>query len=81
MNRFEDEIARELLRSTDADKRTARVLARWAAAEVPVGGLTADAVALVRARLADGDAGTLAEAVVRERPDRFGPNWRSGPAH
>jgi hypothetical protein len=38
-------------------------------------------VALVLARLGDGDPDALAARVMAETPDRFGRNWESGPAH
>ena len=81
MNRFEDAVARELQLRVKARTRTIRALARWAAAALPPGALVADGVALVLARLGDGDADTLAAQVMTEAPDRFGRNWESGPAH
>ncbi len=83
MNRFEDEIARELIVTFQLRKPIARVLARWAAASADPGALTADVVGLVRTRLEEsgGDADALAEVVREERPDRFGRNWGAGPAH
>ena len=56
-------------------------LARWAATSAPPGALVADGVALVLARLGDGDPDALAAQVMAETPDRFGRNWESGPAH
>ena len=81
MNRFEDAIARELQVRLKARTRSIRALARWAAASAPPGALVADGVALVLARLGDGDPDALAARVMAETPDRFGPNWESGPAH
>jgi hypothetical protein len=81
MNRFEDAIARELSTSVRARTRSLRALARWAAAMLPPGALVADGVALVTARLGDGDADALAAEVMAEAPSRFGRNWESGPAH
>jgi hypothetical protein len=89
MNRFEDAVARELtgrLRSPrggsrPASTRSVRALARWAAAAAPPGAGADDAVALVVERLGDGDPDELAATVMAERPDRFGRNWQSGPAH
>ena len=81
MNRFEDAIARELSVRLRGKTASIRALARWAAASVPPGALTADAVALVVARLNGGDPDSLAMTVKDERPDRFGRNWQSGPAH
>jgi hypothetical protein len=81
MNRFEDAVARELRLRIKARTRSVRALARWAAAAVPPGALVADGVALVLARLGDGDPEALAAQVMAEAPDRFGRNWESGPAH
>jgi hypothetical protein len=81
MNRFEDAIARELTGRVNARTRSVRALARWAAAVVPPGAGTGDAVAVVVERLGDGDPDELAEQVMAERPDRFGRNWQAGPAH
>jgi hypothetical protein len=81
MNRFEDAIARELQVRVRARTRSIRALARWAAASAPPGALVADGVALVLARLGDGDPDALAARVMAETPDRFGRNWESGPAH
>jgi hypothetical protein len=81
MNRFEDAIARELSVRVAGRTRSVRALARWAAASLPPGALAADGVALVLDRLGDGDADALAAQVMAERPDRFGRNWQSGPAH
>jgi hypothetical protein len=81
MNRFEDAIARELQTRVKARTRSIRALARWAAATVPPGALVADGVALVLRRLGDGDPDALAAQVMAETPNRFGPNWESGPAH
>jgi len=81
MNRFEDAIARELSTRVGARTRTIRALARWAAAALPPGAMVADGVALVLGRLGDGDPDELAAEVMAEVPDRFGPNWQSGPAH
>ncbi|HKE99490.1 MAG TPA: hypothetical protein VKG45_11230 [Actinomycetes bacterium] len=82
MNRFEDAIARDLsVRLPGARTRSVRALARWAAASVPPGALGRDAVALVLGRLGEGDPDELARTVMAERPDRFGRNWQSGPAH
>jgi hypothetical protein len=81
MNRFEDAVARELQTRVKARTRSIRALARWAAAAVPPGALVADGVALVLARLGDGDPDALAAQVMTETPDRFGRNWESGPAH
>jgi hypothetical protein len=81
MNRFEDAVARELSTRIKGRTRSVRALARWAAASLPPGALVADGVALVLARLGDGDPDTLAAQVITEAPDRFGRNWESGPAH
>ena len=83
MNRFEDAIARELVVHLRGQARTrsVRALARWAAAALPPGALPADGAALVLERLAGGDPDALAARVMAERPDRFGRNWESGPAH
>jgi len=81
MNRFEDAIARELSGLVGGRTRSRRVLARWAAASLPPGALVADGVALVVERLGGGDPDELAARVMAERPDRFGRNWESGPAH
>jgi hypothetical protein len=81
VNRFEDAIARELSLRLRASTRTVRVLARWSAAVVPPGALTGDAVRVVLERLGDGDPDALADRVMTEAPDRFGPHWQSGPAH
>lgn len=83
MNRFEDAVARELSVRVRARTRSVRALARWAAAVVPPGALPGDAVGVALERLAasGGDADGLAEQVMTERPDRFGKNWQSGPAH
>ncbi len=81
MNRFEDAVARELQLRIKARTRSIRALARWAAAALPPGALVTDGVALVLARLGDGDPDTLAAQVMTETPDRFGRNWESGPAH
>jgi hypothetical protein len=81
MNRFEDAVARELQVRVKARTRSVRALARWAAAAVGPGALVADGVALVLARLGDGDPDALAAQVMGEAPDRFGRNWESGPAH
>jgi hypothetical protein len=81
MNRFEDAIARELALRLHARTRSLRALARWAAATLPPGALADAGVALVLERLAGGDADALAAQVMAERPDRFGRNWESGPAH
>ena len=81
MNRFEDAIARELTMRLTAKVRSIRALARWSAASVPPSALTGDAVDLVLERLGDGDPDELAAAVMAEKPDRFGRNWQSGPAH
>lgn len=48
---------------------------------MPPGALVADAVRLVVERLGSGDPEELASQVMAEAPDRFGRNWRSGPAH
>jgi hypothetical protein len=83
MNRFEDAIARELaacLRGR-ARTRSLRALARWAAASLPPGALAGDGVTLVLERLGGGDPDALAAEVMAERPERFGRNWESGPAH
>ena len=80
VNRFEDAIGRELTRRLQVRTRRVRVLARWAAA-VPPGALVDDAVRLVVERLGSGDPEELASQVMAEAPDRFGRNWRSGPAH
>ena len=81
MNRFEDAVARELSTRVKARIRSVRALARWAAASLPPGALVADGVALVLARLGNGDPDALAAQVMTEVPDRFGRNWESGPAH
>ena len=81
MNRFEDAIARELSGRVQGRTGSIRALARWAAASVPPGALTGDAVELVVRRLDGGSADALAETLMRERPDRFGRNWQSGPSH
>jgi hypothetical protein len=81
MNRFEDAVARELSTRIKGRTRSVRALARWAAASLPPGALVADGVALVLARLGDGDADALAAQVMTEAPNRFGRNWESGPAH
>ena len=81
MNRFEDAVARELSTRVKARTRSVRALARWAAASLPPGALVADGVALVLARLDDGDPDALAAQVMTETPNRFGHNWESGPAH
>jgi hypothetical protein len=81
VNRFEDAIARELAQRLTARTRTVRVLARWAAAAAPPGALVGDAVRLVVERLGGGDPEALADQVMAEAPDRFGPHWQSGPAH
>jgi hypothetical protein len=81
MNRFEDAVARELSVRVRARTRSIRALARWAAASVAPGALVGDAVRAVTERLGDGDPDALAAEVMVEVPDRFGPNWQSGPAH
>ena len=81
MNRFEDAVARELQLRVKARTRSVRALARWAAASLPPGGLVADGVALVLARVGDGDPDRVAAQEMTGAPDRFGRNWESGPAH
>jgi len=81
VNRFEDEIARELRTRLHASTRSIRALARWAAATLPPGAFSAEAVALVLDRVGDADPDLVAAAVMAERPDRFGRNWDAGPAH